>query len=44
MIFKNVWKPCFWEAMVITTVVRICEIERRRTTEQRFKPVLRAVH
>jgi len=31
------------EAMVIITIVLICEIERRCTTEQRFKPVLRAV-
>ena len=31
------------EAMVITTVYVICEIERKRTTEQRFKPISRAV-
>jgi len=32
------------ETTVIITIVRICEIEWRRTTEQRFKPDLRAVH
>jgi len=31
--------------MVIITAVRtICEIEWKRTTEQRFKLILRAVH
>jgi len=27
----------------INSVVHICEIELRRTTDQRFKPILRAV-
>jgi len=31
------------EAMVIITVVRICEIEQKRATELRFKPILRAM-
>jgi len=29
--------------IVSLTVVRIFEIERRRTTQQKFKPILKAV-
>jgi len=33
----------WWLLIIALRVVRICEIKRRRTTDQRFKPILRAV-